>query len=124
MAGAWPYFVPNGWQISPWTSDWFKLQPWEKANGHSFYRYSDVRRYGGDLQGVIDHLNYLKELGITAIYFNPLFESPTLHKYDTGMYHHIDNNFGPILERMKKYGQPKILAIPIPGNGLRRIAYF
>jgi len=95
MEGAWPYSTPKGWQISPWTSDWFKLQPWEKANGHDFYWNSGVRRYGGDLQGVIDHLDYLKKLGITAIYFNPLFESPSHHKYDTGMYHHIDNNFGP-----------------------------
>ncbi len=95
MEGAWPYVVPNGWQITPWTSDWFKLQPWETADGHDFYWNNGVRRYGGDLQGVIDHLDYLKNLGITAIYFNPLFESPSHHKYDTGMYHHIDNNFGP-----------------------------
>ncbi|RMG40287.1 MAG: glycoside hydrolase family 13 protein, partial [Methanobacteriota archaeon] len=40
-------------------------------------------------------LSYLKQLGVTAIYFNPLFESPSLHKYDAAMYHHIDNNFGP-----------------------------
>ena len=71
------------------------MQAWEKADGHDFYWNSDVRRYGGDLQGVINHLNYLKELGITAIYFNPLFESPSLHKYDASMYRHIDNNFGP-----------------------------
>ena len=95
MEGAWPYSVPDGWQITPWTSDWFKLQPWEKADGHDFYWNNGTRRYGGDLQGVIDHLNYLKELGITAIYFNPLFESPSHHKYDASMYHHIDNNFGP-----------------------------
>ena len=95
MAGAWPYNIPKGWQISPWTSDWYKLQPWEKSNGHDFYWNAGVRRYGGDLKGVIDHLNYLKNLGITAIYFNPIFESPSLHKYDTRMYHHVDNNFGP-----------------------------
>jgi glycosidase len=40
-------------------------------------------------------LDYLQELGVTAIYFNPLFESPSLHKYDATMFHHIDNNFGP-----------------------------
>ncbi len=95
MEGAWPYKIPEGWQISPWTSDWYELQPWEKANGHDFYWNAGVRRYGGDLQGIIDHLDYLKELGINAIYLNPVFESPSLHKYDTRMYHHIDNNFGP-----------------------------
>ncbi len=95
MEGVWPYNIPEGWQISPWTSDWYKLQPWEKANGHDFYWNAGVRRYGGDIQGIIDRLDYLKELGITAIYLNPVFESPSLHKYDTRMYHHIDNNFGP-----------------------------
>jgi glycosidase len=95
MKGAWPYEIPTGWKISPWTSDWYKLQPWEKADGHDFYWNTGIRRYGGDLQGVINHLDYLKELGITAIYFTPVFESPSLHKYDTKMYHHIDNNFGP-----------------------------
>ena len=95
MEGAWPYQTPEGWQISPWTSDWYKLQPWEAENEHDFYWNAGVRRYGGDIKGVIDHLNYLKDLGISAIYLNPVFESPSLHKYDTKMYHHIDNNFGP-----------------------------
>jgi cyclomaltodextrinase len=95
IEGAWPYQIPEGWQISPWTSDWYKLQPWEKANGHDFYWNAGVRRYGGDVQGIIDHLNYFKNLGINAIYLNPVFESPSLHKYDAKLYHHIDNNFGP-----------------------------
>ncbi len=111
MEGAWPYSVPQGWKISPWTSDWFKLQPWEKADGHDFYWNNGARRYGGDLQGVIDHLDYLKKLGITAIYFNPLFESPSHHKYDTRMYHHIDNNFGP-----NPGEDEKIWASEDPGN--------
>lgn len=50
--------------------------------------------YGGDLQGVIDRLDYLKELGITGIYFNPLFEASTTHKYDTADYMKIDPSFG------------------------------
>ncbi len=95
MQGCWPYMVPEGWQNHPWTSDWYELQEWEKSNGHDFYWNHGLRRYGGDLQGVLNKLDYLQELGITAIYFNPLFESPSLHKYDATMYHHIDNNFGP-----------------------------
>jgi len=51
--------------------------------------------HGGDLQGIIDKLDYLQSLGVTAIYLNPIFESPSLHKYDAIMYHHIDANFGP-----------------------------
>ena len=43
----------------------------------------DIRRfYGGDLQGVMDKLDYLQDLGIEVIYFNPLFVSPSNHKYD------------------------------------------
>ncbi|HEB60957.1 MAG TPA: glycoside hydrolase family 13 protein, partial [Phycisphaeraceae bacterium] len=53
------------------------------------------RRYGGDLQGVLNRLDYLKGLGVTAIYFNPVFEAESLHKYDTTDYRHIDDNFGP-----------------------------
>ncbi|MFH1194759.1 MAG: glycoside hydrolase family 13 protein [bacterium] len=95
MLGSWPYYTPEGWQIHPWTSDWYKLQPWEVKEGKNFYDVVNIRRYGGDLQGVIDKLDYLRELGVTAIYLNPIFESPSLHKYDATMFHHIDNNFGP-----------------------------
>ncbi len=84
-----------GWQIHPWTSDWYKIQPWELKQSDRFYDVVFTRRYGGDLEGVIKKLDYLKELGINAIYFNPVFEAPSLHKYDGSTYHHIDNNFGP-----------------------------
>ncbi len=51
----------------------------------------DVHRfYGGDLQGVWDKLEYLKSIGVEAIYFNPLFVSPSNHKYDAQDYHYID----------------------------------
>lgn len=50
--------------------------------------------FGGDLQGVIDHLDYLEKLGVNAIYFNPLFEAPTNHKYDTINYLKVDPHFG------------------------------
>ncbi len=53
--------------------------------------------YGGDLQGVLEKLDYLKDLGIDAIYFNPLFVSPSCHKYDTQDYDHIDPHFGAIV---------------------------
>jgi glycosidase len=86
---------PANWRIMPWTGDWYKLADWEAATGKDFYGTFWWRRYGGDLQGVVDKLDYLQELGITAIYFNPLFDAPSLHKYDQAMYHHIDKNFGP-----------------------------
>jgi cyclomaltodextrinase len=53
------------------------------------------RRYGGDLEGVIDRLDYLQDLGVTALFLNPVNDAPSLHKYDARSYHHIDRNFGP-----------------------------
>lgn len=59
----------------------------------------DVRRfYGGDLQGVLDKMDYLQELGIDVIYFNPLFVSPSNHKYDIQDYDYIDPHIGRIVE--------------------------
>ncbi len=58
----------------------------------------DVREfYGGDLQGVLDKLDYLQDLGIEVIYFNPLFVSPSNHKYDIQDYDYIDPHFGKIV---------------------------
>lgn len=95
IRGSWPHEEPAEWGVSSWTGDWYKLQAWEEKNNKGFYFNAQQRRYGGDLQGVLDKLEYLQRLGVNAIYFNPLFESPSLHKYDATMYHHIDNNFGP-----------------------------
>lgn len=86
---------PDGWQLSSWTGDWYKMDGWERVPANDFYHNVNKRRYGGDLQGVIDKLDYLKKLGIGAIYFNPVFDAPSLHKYDASCYHHIDRNFGP-----------------------------
>lgn len=89
--------APPSWRISPWTGDWYARDDWEREMGDDFYESYAVfhRRYGGDLQGVIDRLDYLQELGITAIYFNPVFYARSLHKYDGNTYHHIDPYFGP-----------------------------
>lgn len=54
--------------------------------------------YGGDLKGVMDKLDYLQDLGVEVIYFNPLFVSPSNHKYDTQDYDYIDPHFGVIVE--------------------------
>ncbi len=50
--------------------------------------------YGGDLKGIEDKIPYLKELGVTAIYLNPIFESYSTHKYDCVDYFHVDKHFG------------------------------
>jgi glycosidase len=91
-----PPAAGTDWKISPWTADWYGRDDWEKALGSDFYRHGVFeRRYGGDLQGVIDKLGYLSDLGINAIYFNPLFYARSMHKYDGNSYHHIDPYFGP-----------------------------
>ncbi|MEN2466201.1 glycoside hydrolase family 13 protein [Ornithinibacillus sp. JPR2-1] len=50
--------------------------------------------FGGDFQGVIDHLDHLEELGISGIYFTPIFKAYSNHKYDTIDYMEIDPQFG------------------------------
>lgn len=75
----------------------------------------DVREfYGGDLQGVLDKMDYLQELGVEVIYFNPLFVSPSNHKYDIQDYDYIDPHFGKIVE-----DQGELLA---PGQKENRFA--
>lgn len=87
--------TPKNWEISPWTGDWYAQADWEKQMGDTFRDSVYKRRYGGDLQGIIDKLDYLKALGIGAIYLNPIFDAVSLHKYDTSYYHHVDRYFGP-----------------------------
>ena len=54
--------------------------------------------YGGDLQGVRDKLDYLQDLGVEVVYFNPLFVSPSNHKYDIQDYDYIDPHYGKIVD--------------------------
>jgi glycosidase len=86
---------PAGWKPTAWTHDWYAREPWAVAAGKDFYGEVQFRRYGGDLQGVLDRLDYLQDLGVTAIYLNPVNDAPSLHKYDARNYAHIDRNFGP-----------------------------
>lgn len=96
IAGADPQDPPAHWEVHPWGSDWYELQAYEAANGEpELWKHLLRRRYGGDLQGIIDSLDYIERLGVNAIYLNPVFDAPSLHKYDSASYHHIDPNFGP-----------------------------
>ena len=87
--------VGAGWAVSDWTADWYARADWERALGPDFYDGVFRRRYGGDLQGVLDRVGYLDSLGVTAVYFNPVFYAASLHKYDASSYHHVDPYFGP-----------------------------
>ena len=96
IKNSYPHTYSKNWSVTPWNQQWYKLSSWEKEEyGNDFYKAAQSRRYGGDLQGVLEKLDYLKDLGITAIFFNPLNDSPSLHKYDATNYAHIDHNFGP-----------------------------
>lgn len=53
--------------------------------------------YGGDLQGIIDKLDYLQDLGVEVIYLNPIFVSPSNHKYDSQDYDYVDPHYGVIV---------------------------
>ncbi|MFM8885853.1 MAG: alpha-amylase family glycosyl hydrolase, partial [Chthoniobacterales bacterium] len=91
-----PFLPGENWQITPWTRDFYQRDQWEKDIGGDFYENGVFhRRFGGDLQGVIDKLDYLQDLGVTAIKFNPVFYGRSVHKYDGNTFHHIDPNFGP-----------------------------
>lgn len=89
-----PQFNLLDWRIKDWGSDYYRLDPWEQLTG-SFFQTIQERRYGGDLQGILDKLDYLQDLGITALYINPVFQSPSHHKYNASTFHHIDPHFGP-----------------------------
>ena len=53
-----------------------------------------VEFFGGDLQGIVQRLDYLEELGVSALYLNPVFAAPTNHKYDTADYFNVDPHLG------------------------------
>lgn len=121
MQGLLPGDLPESWAITPWTHDWYKEDPFfsELEDQVDFYgnpiqKFVDkvqLRRYGGDLQGVLDKVDYLDSLGITAVYFRPLNDSPSLHKYDARNWRHIDVNFGPDPD-----GDKKIMDSEIPDD--------
>ncbi|NBC11000.1 MAG: hypothetical protein GVY24_04590 [Planctomycetes bacterium] len=83
----------------PWTADWWQTHEayGEAPGAENFYAGAGnawKRRFGGDLQGVREKLPYLRRLGVNALYFNPIFEADSAHKYDTSDFRHIDDNFG------------------------------
>ena len=108
-----PLNDPSGESVflKEWASDWYTVTPDEEAAwrerydvapdepmpervGGPLYHVVFDRRYGGDLQGVAEKLDELEGLGVTAIYFNPVFEAESMHKYDATDFRHIDDNSG------------------------------
>jgi len=102
---------PADWSVTPWTQNWYGQQAWEKKMNKPFNETIQYRRYGGDLQGVLNKLDYLQQLGVNALFINPINDAPSLHKYDAKNYHHIDVNFGP-----DPVGDNKIIAKENPAD--------
>ncbi len=80
--------------------------------------------YGGDLQGVQKKIPYLKDLGVTAVYLNPIFTAPSVHKYDCVDYFHVDSHFGgdealaELSKALHENGMKLILDISINHTGI------
>lgn len=70
-----------------------KMDSWDQCPSD----FSVAEFYGGDLEGVRQKLDYLQNLGVEVIYFNPLFVSPSNHKYDIQDYDYIDPHYGKIV---------------------------
>jgi glycosidase len=83
------YAVPNDqcpWRYDDTPPDWSPNR--EGPRGRDYM--------GGDLKGVIDKLGYLQSLGVTAIYFNPIFAAKSNHRYDTASYREVDPGVGTL----------------------------
>lgn len=104
-----PWINPSDVVKPPeWVRDtvWYQIMPDRFCRASSspedekFRKWGDFSNpgwndlYGGDLRGVIERLPYLKELGVSGIYFTPIFLSNTNHKYNTFDYYTIDPDFG------------------------------
>lgn len=81
--------------VREWTSDWNEPAPFEGRDGQTFWEfYVYSRMYGGDLQGIEEALDHLEDLGVNALYLNPVFQAEGPHKYNATDFRHIDTGFG------------------------------
>ncbi|GAA4502460.1 maltodextrin glucosidase [Pseudaeromonas paramecii] len=73
--------------------------------------------YGGDLDGLTSKLDYLQQLGVTALYLNPIFCSPSVHKYDTQDYFRVDAHLGgnPALVRLRQATRARGMRLILDG---------
>jgi len=96
-AADWFYPAERGhaWPVAPWNTIVPDPEPNDPATNPWYMTYSSTF-YGGDLQGVLDKLDYLQALGVNTIYFNPIFMSPSNHRYDGDDYRTIDPDLGDL----------------------------
>ncbi len=91
----WFYPTERGhrFPVTPWNTIVPDPEPYSDLSNPWHLTYSSTM-YGGDLQGVTAKLDYLQQLGVTTIYLNPIFDSPSNHKYDGRTYREVDPAFG------------------------------
>lgn len=88
-----------------WTSDFREQTIWEKLGEREIdYSLKYARMYGGDLQGIKEKIPYMKELGINAVWLNPVFFSYQNHKYGANDFRHISPDFGTIKTNGETHG--------------------
>jgi neopullulanase len=99
---------PDRFARSDRQPSWLHLEPWNASpTVHGFK--------GGDLWGVLNHLDHLQDLGVTAIYFNPIFQSAANHRYHTHDYYQVDpllggdQAFEALLKEMHRRGMQMVL---------------
>ena len=81
--------------VRPWRSDWYAPSPHEEGGELGLWDWHIYKRqYGGDLAGVLSQLDHIASLGVTALYFNPVFEAESHHKYEATDYRHVDTGLG------------------------------
>jgi glycosidase len=96
--------------------DWGGLPVFEAKEGQRFYMPSDI--FGGDLEGIRQRLPYLAELGVSLIYLNPIFESSSNHRYNTGDYCKIDPILGDDADFRRLVSEAKGVGIRIILDGV------
>jgi len=126
-----PYINKEDVYIAPeWVKEtiWYQIYP-ERFNKSIHSTKEDVlpwnstkvvnnsMTFGGDIEGVIEKLDYLVKLGISGIYFTPLFESPSTHKYDTTNYFRVDPEFGDndSMQRLVKEAHKRNIKVMLDG---------
>ena len=95
--------------------EWYTIPDW-RPNEHGMITNSDF--FGGDLKGITMKLPYLKSLGVTCIYLNPIFEAYSNHRYDTGDYEKIDPVLGTEEDFRELCAEAKKLGIYIINDGV------
>lgn len=104
-----PWMNPADIPVTPdWVNEtiWYQIFPERFCNGdpsndpegtlpwRNRGSVTNAEFFGGDLQGIINKLDYIKELGVSGLYLTPINEAPSSHKYDTTDYTKIDPHFG------------------------------